>query len=104
VTSTNVLFPLQFPDLHGHRGLEREGFTCEGDLCVDRAALSVLQDGAQWLEEQCAPQSVAEQELCEGGEGAEYGQRFAVACGAAAAPESHPGVESIALLPQLGGG
>lgn len=42
----------QLADLHGDRECSTEGLTGEGDLRVDCAALSVLQDGSDRVEEQ----------------------------------------------------
>lgn len=59
----------QFVDIHGHRGLIAKSSAGERDLRLDNPTLPLLQNGADWMEEQCKAQLIAQQMLPKGWEG-----------------------------------
>lgn len=56
----------QFVDIHGHRGFFAKSSAGERDLRLDNPTLPILQNGADWMEEQCEAQLIAQQMLPKG--------------------------------------
>lgn len=111
----------QFLNLHGHRGFASESAAGEGNLRLDHSTFSILQNGADRLEEQRATQFIAQQMLSESWESCrklklkfesaerwrtvliivESRKRIVVDGGAAVSSEPHPSTHPLAVSPML---